>query len=361
MEEMPRPRKQFLHKETTRHNTTVWYVRRGKGKRIRLKAKFGTDEFWAEYDAAIDGKVSEKQKTGPNGGTVEWLISRYRDSGAWASLAPATRLQRDFVYKTMIASVGKESAKSIDREDLQESLLKRRDTPFAAKTFVKAMRGLFKWAKEAKLLETDPSLGLTARTPKTGGYHVWTDDEIAKFEKRWPLGTRENLALALCLYTGARRQDAVRLGRQHVRDGLLSFRPLKTPEVEVNIPILPELRVAIDATKTGDLVFIANLDGTAKTVKSFGTWFKRACRAAKVPGSAHGLRKAGATRAADNGATERQLNAIYGWAEGSRESATYTRNADRKKLARDGIQKLKSGTSIPSPYDTVREPEKKAK
>jgi hypothetical protein len=47
--------------------------------------------------------------------------------------------------------------------------------------------------------------------------------------------------------------------------------------------------------------------------------------AAGVPGSAHGLRKAGATLAAEGGTSEAQLNAIFGWAHGSRESATLHR------------------------------------
>jgi hypothetical protein len=47
--------------------------------------------------------------------------------------------------------------------------------------------------------------------------------------------------------------------------------------------------------------------------ESFGTWFRGACKAAGVPGSAHGLRKAGATRAANSGATEAELEAIIGW------------------------------------------------
>jgi integrase len=60
-----------------------------------------------------------------------------------------------------------------------------------------------------------------------------------------------------------------------------------------------------------------------------------------VPGSAHGLRKAGATRAANNGATVAQLNAIFGW-KGERMASHYTQTADRMKLARDGMEKLRT-------------------
>lgn len=56
IEAMPRPRPPHLHREVTRHGKAVWYVRVGKGKRIRLKAQFGTADFDAEYQAAINGR-----------------------------------------------------------------------------------------------------------------------------------------------------------------------------------------------------------------------------------------------------------------------------------------------------------------
>ena len=55
MDGMPRPRPLYLSHELTRHGRTVWYVRRN-GKRIRLRAEFGTPEFDTEYQAAIAGE-----------------------------------------------------------------------------------------------------------------------------------------------------------------------------------------------------------------------------------------------------------------------------------------------------------------
>jgi integrase len=52
------------------------------------------------------------------------------------------------------------------------------------------------------------------------------------------------------------------------------------------------------------------------------------------------LRKAGATRLANNGATVAQLEAIFGWS-GAKMASHYTRTADRKKLARDAMPMLK--------------------
>ena len=64
-----------------------------------------------------------------------------------------------------------------------------------------------------------------------------------------------------------------------------------------------------------------------------------------MPGSAHGVRKIAATRAADAGATEAELMAIFGWTD-PKMAALYTRTANRKRLADQAMEKL-SRTSIP--------------
>jgi integrase len=104
-------------------------------------------------------------------------------------------------------------------------------------------------------------------------------------------------------------------------------------------PVLPILAATIAASKTGDLTFLVTESGTPFVKESFGNWFREACRKAGCPGSAHGLRKAGATRAADNGATVHQLMALFGW-KTEKMALLYTRNADRKRLARDAASLL---------------------
>jgi hypothetical protein len=91
---MPRPRPLHVHRETSRHGRTVWYVRIGKGPRIRLRAEFGSPEFEAEYHSAIGGNTPPA-KAEPSAGTLGWLIARYRETSAWLKLAAATRWQRE--------------------------------------------------------------------------------------------------------------------------------------------------------------------------------------------------------------------------------------------------------------------------
>jgi integrase len=57
--------------------------------------------------------------------------------------------------------------------------------------------------------------------------------------------------------------------------------------------------------------------------------------------TAHGLRKAGATIAAENGASEHQLMSIFGSAT-LKETERYTKTARRKKMAGDAMPLLLS-------------------
>jgi hypothetical protein len=80
--------------------------------------------------------------------------------------------------------------------------------------------------------------------------------------------------------------------------------------------------------------------GKPFTKESFGNAFKDACVAAGLlHHSAHSCRKIAATRAADNGATVAELNAIFGWT-GTAMASLYTEEADRKRLAREAMAKL---------------------
>jgi hypothetical protein len=82
-----------------------------------------------------------------------------------------------------------------------------------------------------------------------------------------------------------------------------------------------------------------------------------------VAKSAHGVRKIGATRAPENGATVAELEAIFGW-QGGGMASSYTRAADRARLAKGAITKLartEKAHSISAPSEKVREPARKGK
>lgn len=340
MTDMPRPRPTHLHKETTRHGKTVWYVRVGEGKRTRIRAAYGSPEFAAEVRAAIDGTMPDPKR--PKTNTLAWLVARYRETTHWTDLSIATRRQRENILKHVLSSGGMSDIADITTKTIVSSRDRRKDTPAQARHFVDTMRGLFKFAVEAGHAASDPTQGVIAKKPKTKGFPVWTDEDIQKFETRWPRGTRERVMFDVFLYTGLRRGDAAKLGKQHVRDGVIAIDTEKTG-TRVTIPLLPELVETLKAGPVGDLAFIATVKGAPFAKESLGTVFKEACKAAGVNKSAHGIRKAAATHAANNGATVAQLEAIFGW-EGGQMASLYTRSANRLALAAGSIDKLSRRT-----------------
>jgi integrase len=334
----------------------VWYVRIGNGHRTRILAPFGSPEFDAEYQAALSGTPRPK-KGAPATGTVAWLIARYRETVVWLTLSPATRRQRENIFLHVLETAGAQQFAKINSAAIAAGRDRRAETPAQARNFLDAMRGLFKWATNAGHVRADPTLGVEYPPRRKGdGFLPWTEDHVAAYERRWPIGTRQRVWLDVLLYTGLRRGDAVRFGRQHVRDGVGTIKTEKSGfTLAVTLPILPVLAETLMAGPCGDLTYIAGERGHPLTKESFGNEFREACHLAGVPGSAHGVRKIAATRAANRGATVAQLEAIFGWSGGTMASL-YTRSADRQRLAIEAMYKLgnEGRTSIPAPDDPVR-------
>ena len=141
----------------------------------------------------------------------------------------------------VLESAGAMPLAEMTRAHILDGRERRKATPSQANNFLNTMRSLFKWAKESELVAADPTQDVKiVPRPKTGGFRVWTEDEIERFEAHWPIGTRERLALDLLLYTGLRRGDVVRLGRPHVKDGQIPHQDRKgrRPDYRANLAAL---------------------------------------------------------------------------------------------------------------------------
>lgn len=364
---MPRPRPPFLHRQQTRHKKFVWYVRRGDGPRIRVRGEFGTGEFNAAYHAAVQAILKTAPVEKIRSGSLSWLWERYRETTAWANLSNATRRQRENIMLHVLASAGSDPYAAITSETIEDGKDRRRETPAQARNFLDCMRGFFRWAKEAKHVKVDPTEGVKNPKKRKGrGFPAWTEEDVEAYQRKWAIGTRQRVWLDVLLYTGPRRGDVVKLGRQHERMVIdphtqhlvptISFKTEKGGEqIEVTIPILPVLQSTLAAGPCGDLTYICGERGNPLTKESFGNMFSAAAREAGVMKSAHGVRKIAAITAADNGATVHQLMAIFGW-KTSQMAEYYTREANRRRLAREAVHMLTrtSGQhSIPSPSQSV--------
>lgn len=359
--EMPRPRPPYLQKHRTPAGKILWYVRVGKGPRTRIFSEYGSPEFMEEYHAAMAGLPAPDRRV--DSASLEWLIARYRETAHWQKdLSPATRRQRDNIFRGVVKQSGSAPYRAIDRLVILKARERRLHTPAQARNFLDAMRGLFRWAQAAGHIKADPTAGVGNPKRKTGrGFAAWSEADVAAYEARWAIGSKERVWLDVLIYTGLRRGDAVRLGWQHIKAGIATLQTEKSGEkISVTLPILPVLAKTLEAGPTGDLSLICGDRKMPLTKESFGNLFREAARAAGVNKSAHGVRKIAATRAANNGATVAELEAIFGWVGGGMASL-YTREADRRRLAANAIEKMnRPETPNPKTGDPVWGSERKA-
>jgi integrase len=331
-----------------RHGKPRFYLRRPGQKEIPLPGLPWSPEFMTAYEAGMKGDwqrpVIGEKRTMP--GTVNAAIISYYNADFGGGLRESTKAMRRAILERFREAHGDKRIALLDQRALAAILAKK--SRFAARNWLKTIRGLIKYTVATGLRRDDPTVGIKLLSIKSDGHYTWGDDEIQKFENRHPLGTRAGLALALLLDTGQRRGDVVRMGRQHVREGVLSLRQQKTG-AQIDIPVLPHLQTALDAMPVTDqLAFLTTEAGKSFTAAGFGGWFRERCDEAGLHHcTAHGLRKAAATRLADAGATEHQLMAWFGWTS-IREAERYTKKANRKRLA-ESAGKLISGTSVGKP------------
>jgi integrase len=355
----------YLKIEQDRHGNWRVYVRRG-GKKIRIREPQGTPEFFEAYRKAVERlspeeapKIAPGRQPFPTG-TLGWLGTKYFASDEFQALDAQSQRNRRNILESCFAET------SISREGrpigfcplhlLTSQTVKalrdlKKDKPGAANNRRKYLSSMFGWAIEMTppLMKANPARDVRRIKYETEGFHAWTPEEFAQFEERHPLGTKAYLALALLLYTGTRRGDMVTLGRQHVRDGWLRFVPSKSRKQTKTVvlsekPWLPILDQTVKMSPCGDLTFLVTEYGKPFTAAGFGGWFRDRCDEAGLPQcSAHGLRKMGATRAAENGATEHQLMAIFDWKTPG-QARIYTEKARRKKLAGGAMALLTRNT-----------------
>lgn len=340
----------------------LFYREPGKPK-VTLPTPYNSKAFWDAYSNARAGSAIIAPPTPAKGaggaaiaGTLRALVNAYYERAPdFIGRDALTQADKKGVLESVLAEpIAPESELRFATCPV-ESFTSRhgvvlRDRkaklPSAANKRLRYLGLLFNWAIETEMATTNPIKGIKKLEVPRKGHHSWTPEEVRQYEGFHAIGTKARLALAILAFTGIRVSDLCQIGRQHAKNGWLEkpqHKNRKRAPKMIAVPILPDLQAIIDRSPTGDLTYLVREDGFPFTIKGMANKIKDWCRAAKLPHcSAHGVRKAGATVAAENGATEAQLMAIFGW-DDAKQATNYTRTARRRKLAKAGMHLMIPG------------------
>jgi integrase len=353
---MTKIRLPYIHEFIDRHGKIRRYARFPGRKRVPLKGPPGSEEFMSAYKAALSGPQQREIGTGRTvPGTINAAVINYFNSTAFQKLAPESRRTRRNILERFRAEHGDKRVALLQAAHIDRMIAAKADTPAAARNFRSALLVLMDQCVLEGWRVDNPARRIKLPPLKSGGYRTWTEDDIAAYRAAHPLGTRARLALELALNLPLRRSDLIRLGRQHVHDGVVQIRTQKTG-VRLTIPVNVDLAEAISAMPIpNNLTLLAKSTGKAMTPGGFANWFREMCKeAGLVALSVHGLRKAACRRLAEAGCSANVIQAISGHAS-LREVQRYVEAADQARLARSGIDIV--ATTFPSVRTSRGKPE----
>jgi integrase len=327
----------YIHEFRDRHGKDRRYFRRSGFPRVALPGQPGSTEFMSAYNSAMEGTVSLPPSRYGNG-TIGGLWTAYCRSATYANLSASSKR----IYRQIISPIlehhGHRSVSGMKREYARQIVEGVGLTaPAMANLTISVLRLLFSFAVDSGWRSDNPCRGL--KRYKGGEFRSWTDEELARYEQRWPLGTRERLTYDLLLYTTQRGGDAVNMKRSDIADGILHLTQQKTG-TKLLIPIHSALERSIRASSSKGIFILGDTVGRPIQRRTLTGLIRRAAKQAGLPADcvAHGLRKSGMRLLAENGASENQLAAVSGH-KSLAEVQRYTKAADQAGLAR-GAMKL---------------------
>jgi integrase len=335
-----------------------WNLDRANGKRRVRFSKGGfrtylagtpwSEDFMHAYAAALDGVKVKRREIGAGRtrpGTIKALIASYYKL-VFPTLKASTQAVRRNTLETFRNEFGDDRVADLKHQHVAAIIAAKADTPNAANNLLKVLRHMLGHAVDIDMIDSNPALKVKKFKIAGDGIHTWSEDEVAQFVARHPIGSgRPHLALMLMLWTGQRRSDIVRMGWQHVRDWQharhckIAVRQEKTDE-PLLLPVTPELRRALASVPRTNMTFLLTARGAPFTKAGFGNWMRDRCDEAGLPQcSSHGLRKLTATRLIDAGCSDREVTAVLGHKSPS-QLTRYIKERNQVTLADQAMRKL---------------------
>lgn len=330
----------------------------------RLTGEYGSPEFHASYNFAVQGCVRRPEKD------LRSLIDRYLDSSAFSKLAPRTKKDYKYHIKAIEAEFGDLPISALADRGVRADFLGWRDrfgkrAPRQADLAFRVLARVISWGFNLGIAPANPCerAGIIHKNG-TRVDKIWTDEDEAAFMEKAP--ERLRLAIQLALWTGQRQGDLLDLTWDQYDGETIRLRQSKT-KARVEIPVGEPLRLALEAAKAKlresgvdkaaleSRPILSTLKGTRWSGDGFRTSWRKACECAGIEDlTFHDLRGTAVTRLAVAGCTVPEIATITGHSLRDAELILQAHYMNHDpQLAKNAIRKLENRTKRPTKRPTA--------
>lgn len=229
------------------------YFEKPGSERARIYAQPGTAEFQAEYTRLLLGS-----KPAQTHYTFKALVASYRRSRRWKGLSARSQSDYAKVLDWVMDKLGPYDVRDFRRPDLIRARDANAETLRFANYIVQVVRILLEQAIDLGWIRENPAKGVPLLKSDGPGREPWPTELIEAYRAK--ATGRALLVFELCLGTGQRIGDVLRMRWDAIEDGGITLRQGKTG-TELWIPLTARLSAALAATPRVGLTICAQPNG----------------------------------------------------------------------------------------------------
>ncbi len=292
----------------------LYYARRGQPW-VRLQTQFpaGSEVPFALHQER-ERLLSEPTPV-PAGQDVAAVARHYVASDDYRRLAPRTRADYDKRVAFWQEKIGHLRPKNIERRHVigWRDAGAKKAGPHEANYRLRVLKILLEHAIDMGLLPTkgNAAKGVSEVRYEKREREPWPIEKVRAFRGAYPHGTTERLIFELCLGTGQRISDVLRMQWSDVEGDAIRVRQGKTGK-RLHLPFTPDLRATLAETPTTALFIVS--DGTGPRSYRSAAWIMLNARKAvdAEKWDLHSLRYSAAAELCLAGCTDDEIAAVTG-------------------------------------------------
>ncbi|MEY8841938.1 tyrosine recombinase XerC [Cribrihabitans sp. XS_ASV171] len=289
----------------------IRFIRRARGQSVMMKEEPFSDEFWEHYRQLVKGREPTPSKR-----NFETLILSYYESDAFKKLKPRT--QADYrKYITHIRKVwGTKDPAKIERHHIYALHKANAEHWRQANYLVQVMVILLNHASLIGFIKKEhgnPAKGIPLFKQKSDGWEPWPDDVRAEFEA--VATPRARLVYELCIGTGQRIGDVLKMRWNHIKGGEWDFTQGKGDK-PMWIPFTDRLSAYLANVEKKGLTVITDAQGRPVSYRTVAQEMRKVKAEMQHPGATkyvtHGLRKNATIELYRAGCDDEMVKAVTG-------------------------------------------------